>query len=390
MFSLILISCIFLIGLFVSPIYAVFLGFFGLIINSPKKIKYRRIDLLIVIYVVVISLFYIQLPNIPAVKETLIFVFGPFLFYFLGKSLSNSEIDKRRLYLMITFLFIGYSCSLFFTDFNGNPSFNLTQNYYYNSRNNLLIKSELDISFMNETNLSLLVLTSVFLVSFVMRSKLMKFVFSLLLIFILLILSSRTAVATLMVVILIHFVKFQSVKSKFFIVLFGVLTLLITISTIDIFEIPYISTFFKRTLYKSFGSSTSAYGLDSRFIYFLNAIENSQDLFDIKGYKNLLNTYEMSSHNEVLGHSSATGILPTIVYFIFIITLIKDRLKKLEISKNMLFYKILIALVISYFMVGLTENIFITNVIWIYFFLFTIGITTTNKIIYDSKTNPFN
>lgn len=390
MFNLILISCIFLIGFFVSPIYAVVISCFALFFNSPAKIRFKRIDIFIVIYVAIVSLFYMQLDKIPAIKETLIYVVGPFLFYFLGKSLLKSDIDERKLYLLITCIFVIYSCYIFFTDFNGNSSFSLSQNYYYNSRNNMLIKSELDILFINETNLSLLVLTSLFLVTYVIKQKLLKIVLFVLLFSMLLILASRTAVSALTTIILIYFIKFQNLKSKFFILLFGSLTFLILISTIDVFEIPYISTFFKRTLDKSFGESTNAYGLDTRFVYFLEAYQNSQALFEIKGYKNLLNTHGFSSHNEVLGHSSSTGILPTISYFIFIMVLVRNRLKMLELAKNLLFHKIFLALVICYFTVGLTENIYISNVVWIYFFLFTIGITTTNEINYDSKANKLN
>ena len=69
MFNLILISCIFLIGFFVSPIYAVVISCFALFFNSPAKIGFKRIDIFIVIYVAIVSLFYMQLDKIPAIKE---------------------------------------------------------------------------------------------------------------------------------------------------------------------------------------------------------------------------------------------------------------------------------------------------------------------------------
>jgi O-antigen ligase len=137
---------------------------------------------------------------------------------------------------------------------------------------------------------------------------------------------------------------------------------------------------------ESFDSSVSAYGLDSRFLYWGYAIEQSQSLFDIKGYKNLLYRYEFSSHNEFLGHTSATGILPAIAYFTLLFILFRNRLNRLKKVDNLLLYKLVLAMVISYLIVGLTENIYISNTMWMYLFLFVIGLSTS-KSKNDQKTN---
>ena len=387
MFNLILVPTIFAIGLFLSPIYAVVIGFLALLFKIQGKIGFKITDGFILFYVVIVSFFYLQIDEIPAIKEAAIYVIGPFLFYFLGKSSLFSGRDSHKLYLFLTYIFVIYSCYIFFTDYNGNSSLDLSRNYYYNSRNNLLIKSELNTSFINETNLSLLVLTSLLLVNFVIRRKYLKILLSVLLVSSLLILASRTAVAALLTILILYFVKFQNLKTKLLTVILGSLTVSILIFSVDIYQIPYISTFFNRTLDKSFGGSTTAYGLDSRFIHYVNAYENSQVLFDVKGYKYLLNTYGYTSHNEVLGHTSSTGLLPTIAFFIVIIVLVRNRLKMLDLMRDWLFYKIVVSLVICYFVIGLTENIYVSNVIWMYFFLFTIGITTSNKIGNASKAN---
>ena len=387
MFKLIVISSTFFIGLFLSPIYAVVTGIFALLINLRSNLGFKGADIFILFYVVVVSICYIQLDDIPAIKEALIYVVGPFLFFFLGKALLKTDIDKRKLYLCISYIFAIYSFYLFFTDYHGNTSFDLSQNYYYNSRNNLLIKSELKVSFINETNLSLLVLTSLLLVNFVIRNRSVKFFLSVLLVSSLLILASRTSIVALVAICIVYFIKFQNLKSKFFTLFLGLLIFSILIFSVDVFQIPYISTFFNRTLDKSFGGSTTAYGLESRFIHYVNAYENSQVLFDIKGYKYLLNTYGFTSHNEVLGHSSSTGLLPTLWYFTVILIIVRNRLKMLNRIEDFLFFKVLFSLVICYFVVGLTENIYVSNIIWMYFFLFTAGITTTNEIDYVSKAN---
>lgn len=372
----------------VSPVYAVMTGFIALSINSLSNVRFKIIDGFIVTYIIIIGFFYLQIDEIPVIKETLVYVVGPFLFYFLGKSMLNSRIDKTKLYVFITYIFVIYSCYIFFVDANGNPSFDLRDNYYYNSRNKLLDKSKLVHTFMNETNLSLLVLTDIFLVLFVIRKKIFKISLVALLLVILLVLASRSAVATLAIMVFIYIYKYESLKNKLIIFFFGCLTIVTLTLIIDVFEIPYINTFFKRTLEKSFGESASSFGFEGRFLHYNRAILNSRAFFDVKGYLNLLRTYQFSSHNEVLGHTSSSGIIPTITYFSLIVVLAKNRLKTLKRTKTVVFEKkILLVLVISYFIVGLTENIYISNVVWMYLFLFTIGITTVPKSNHDKEPN---
>jgi len=226
--------------------------------------------------------------------------------------LSVKHIDKLKLFTLISLVFVINVLSLFFRAPDGKTSFNLINNYYYNSRNNLLIKSELDLVFMNETNLSLLVLTSIILVIIFLKSRWFKIPLTGLLIGILLILASRTAVITLVVVLTVFLFKFVNKKTRKKALILTTLLLSVILSTISVEDIPFINTIVKRTLDRSFGSQATAYGLGERFIHYANAYQNSQELFNIKGYKYLLNKYNFSSHNEILGHSSATGILPSI------------------------------------------------------------------------------
>ena len=174
MYNLILFSLTLSIGLLTSPIYAVLLGSFLLLQSSLIKIHLHRVDFFVILYVIILFIFYVQIDNTTAVKEAFIFIIGPFLFYFIGKLISRNSINFIKLYEIIGFILIIFSFYLFFKDINGNFYLTLDQNYYYNSRNNFIIKSDLDTSFMNETNLSYLVLTGFFLTFFCTKKKYIK------------------------------------------------------------------------------------------------------------------------------------------------------------------------------------------------------------------------
>ena len=141
---------------------------------------------------------------------------------------------------------------------------------------------------------------------------------------------------------------------------------------VNLIEIPYVSTFFKRILNDS---SVSASSIDDRLVHVLKAIENSDSMFNIRGYKFFLNKYNFSSHNEFLGHTSSVGIIPTLFYFGILFSILKNGLNNLKKTNNILLYKIFISLTICYFAIGITENLFVSNNLWIYLYFLIIGIT---------------
>jgi O-antigen ligase len=369
------ISLIFSLGFFYSPVYAVVLGFVPFTFVSSSRIPVFNEHKFVIIYVITLSLFYFQLTETEVVKEILQFIIGPFLFYFLGKSDLSILKNYNKLFLLLFFSLAFFSLYTFFKDTSGGFSLDLNQNYYYNSRNSLIIKRDLVFVFMNETNLSLLILTCVFFSFVLFEKQYLKLFFSLFFISILLILASRTAISGLIIILLFNYWKFNSLKSKFFKFIFFSILSFILVANVNVFEIPYISTFVNRLVELSFSNDSEAYGLDGRFIHYAHAIENTS-FFDVKGYKNLLNTYEFSSHNEVLGHSSAVGVLLTISFFVILFSVIKKAYKNLAVKQNKTLYSLLSYMIISYIFIGLTENIFLTNTIWFYLFMYTIGVST--------------
>lgn len=373
MLNLVLLLVIFASGLFITPTYSVLLGGLAIVINLRKTIRFYKLDVLILCYIVMISIFYSQLIYVNASKEILTYVIGPFLFYYLGKSIPNHKFLEKKIFVLLLFLISIFCFHLFFKDSSGSFSLSLSDNYFYNSRNNLLIKSELDYSFINETNLSLLVLTCVFLAMLVLKKGILKIVYLALLISMLLILSSRSAVITLVCILGFFFWKFKSTKFKFYSIIFWGIVLFVFVVNVNVQEIPYVNTFFKRLLTLSFETNNSLYGFDTRIGHYLTAMEHSNNLFDIKGYKFLLNRYDFSSHNELLGHTSSVGILPAIFFFYLLISLVQKAFSSLKESKRTLMFKILTAMVISYIMIGVTENVYIANVMWMYLFMFFIG-----------------
>jgi len=375
MLNLVILLVIFAAGLFFTPAYSVLLGGLAIVINGRKTIRFFKLDVLILYYIVIVSIFYLQLINVNASKEILTYVIGPFLFYFLGKSTPKLRFLEKKIVVLLLFLLTAFSFYLFFKDYSGSFSLSLSDNYYYNSRNKLLIKSELDYSFMNETNLSLLVLTCVFLAIFVLKKRLFKIGYLTILISMLLILSSRSAVVTLVGILVFYFWKFKSTNFKFSSIIFWCVVLFVFAVNVNVLEIPYVNTFFKRFLTLSFESNNSLYGFDTRLAHYLTAMEHSNSLFDIKGYKFLLYRYEFSSHNEFLGHTSSVGILPALFFFYLLISLVVTAFNSLKETKRALMYKVLSAMVISYIMIGVTENVYIANVMWMYLFMFFIGLS---------------
>lgn len=368
-----LIFVVFVLGFLIAPIYSVVFGLLGLLLNTPFKIKFTNRDHLFFVYITVVSFLYLNVDSADVFKEIVIFIFGPFIFYLLGKSNKKYLVKQENIILILFCLLSIYGLFNFFKDTNGFFNLNLDSNYYYLSRSRLIVKSNLDFEFMNETNFSLIILTSI-IIGFLILNNLYFKVFTLSLLFlILLILGSRTAVLCSLIIALFYILRFKSLKFIFFVSLsFSIIGIWVLLN-INLEEIPYVSVFFKRIISED---SISASSLNDRFYHFLIAIENSDRLIDVKGYKFLLYNFNFSSHNEILGHTSAVGIIPALFYFGILVSLIKNGIKNLKKTNNIFLYKILISLTICYFIIGLTENIYISNIIWIYMYFFIIGIST--------------
>jgi len=373
------VAVLFCIGLFVNPIYAVMVGLGMLAFTPITRVKYFYVDVFALVFITSVSLLYLQIQNIPAFKEILRYVVGPFLFYYIGKS--NSVLFKyhKRLLFYLLLIFSAFSLFTFLKDSTGAFSLSLNDNYYYNSRNSLLIKAKLEYIFLNETNLSLLVLTCIFLANILIKRVYLKLGYFVVFGSILLILSSRTAISTLILILLFNFWKYDSLKSKFFKFVFFGISIGILIINVNFFEIPYLSTFFNRLVERSFSNSSStAYGLGERFVHYINAANNS-GIFDVKGYKYLLNTFEFSSHNEILGHTSAVGILPAILFFFILFSIIRRAYNNLDRYRTLTLYKAVSCMLICYLVIGVTENLFISNTVWFYLFMLILGISSVKR-----------
>lgn len=171
------VAILFIFALFVSPIYAVAIGL-GLLVFTPiSRVKYFYFDVFAFFFIVYVSFFYLQIENISAFKEILRYVVGPFLFYFIGKSNKTLFKHHKRLLFYLLIIFSAFSIFTFFKDVLGNFSLNLDNNYYYNSRNKLVIKRDLTYTFLNETNLSLLVVTCIFFANILIRRIYLKLIY---------------------------------------------------------------------------------------------------------------------------------------------------------------------------------------------------------------------
>jgi hypothetical protein len=376
--KLIFIVFIFNLGFFYSPVYSVVLSFVSFTFVSSSRIPVFNKHIYVIIYVITLSLFYLQLTETEVLKEILQFIIGPFLFFFLGKSEPTIVKNYDKLFFSLFFSLASFSLYIFFKDTSGGFSLDLNQNYYYNSRNSLIIEKDLVIDFVNATNLSLLILTCFYFSFILFEKRYLKLFFSLFFFCILLVLASRTAISGLIIILLFNYWKFNSLKIKIFKFISFCILLVMVVNSVNVFEIPYLNTFINRLVNLSLSADSDAYGLEGRFIHFTHAIENTS-FFDVKGYKNLLKTYEFSSHNEVLGHSSATGVLPTISFFMILLILIKNAYGNLAVNQNKFLYSLLSYMLISYILIGLTENVFITNTMWIYLFMYVIGVSTTKN-----------
>ncbi len=259
--------------LFVSPIYAVAIGL-GLLVFTPiSRVKYFYFDVFAFFFIVYVSFFYLQIENISAFKEILRYVVGPFLFYFIGKSNKTLFKHHKRLLFYLLIIFSAFSIFTFFKDVLGNFSLNLDNNYYYNSRNKLVIKRDLTYTFLNETNLSLLVVTCIFFANILIRRIYLKLIYFAVFGSVLLILSSRAAIFTTILILLFNFWKYDSLKTKFFKFMFFGISFSVLIINVNFFDIPYLSTFFKVTMEKSFSPGSIAFGLGDRFVHYFNCRE---------------------------------------------------------------------------------------------------------------------
>ncbi len=374
MIRVFLIVLIFSTGFYLNPIYSVLFGFGFIILSFRNDLKFNYIDIAIFIYVIIISVLYLQLNNVPVLKEILRYVIGPFLFFFIGKADKSLYQNRERLLFFLFLLFSSFCLLTFFRDLDGNFTLNINETYYYNSRNELIQnKSHLEYDFLNETNLSLLVLTCLFIGNALFERRVIKFSVFIILGLILIILSSRTAVAVLLIVLLYNFLKYDSKRTKLMKLLAASGLALFIFINISSIEIPYVNTFLYRLENRSFAYGSTAYGLDERFIHYYNASVNS-GIFNVKGYKYLLNTFGFSSHNELLGHTSAVGIFPALFFIFILVNLIKRAFQNLQLVNDLVMFKLLESLIIVYLIVGVTENIFISNTIWFYFLMLIIGI----------------
>ena len=370
MLNIILIFISFIIGFYVKPTYSVAFALFSIVLLFKQKSKIYKIDIIIFFYILILSFYYYQsgIPN--ALNEIILFILGPFVFYYFGKSSIKNIINFNRIILIIFYILFAYVLYLFFKNVDGEFSISLVENYYYNSRNNFIIKDNLNYVFVTETILSLLCLSCLILAFFLKINRAVKIILISILLLVLLILSSRTAIISLLIVLTYTYFKFEKVKFKPFRLLFVSFIIIVFFSNISVYDIPYINTFFNRVANLSFSEYSESYGLGGRFVYYLNALQHSDSLFDIKGYRNLLYKFEMSSHNEILGHTSSVGFIPAFTYFSIIFLLVKDGIRNTTVNNNELLKKIIVSLSICYLIIGLTENIFISNSVWIYLYMF--------------------
>ena len=380
---------IFFLGVYFSEIYSVVSCIIFFMITTFKNFRLDKINLVIIIYVLLISALYFQALNVDQLKEVIIFVIGPFIFFFLGKFNNNFRFGNKVITFFTLSLFV-YCCILFFRDTQGEFSLNLFQNYYYGSRNKLFYKSEIEGYFINETNLSLLILTSLFLLFFSRIKNLLKVLIYPILVLMILMTSSRTAIFTIIFLLVIYLFKNKRFKFnlKRFIFLGFIVSLLILFQG---YYFQFINITFERFIrfFVEYSSQDANLGLAGRIIHYQNAINYSDNLFNFNGYRFLLNNFGFTSHNEVLGHASSFGIIPTLLYFFIYFLLSKKSINNFKKGAFKYYLDIIYCFIISYSIVGLTENIYVSNTQWIYVMMFIFGIANKNHY-HVEKTVSFN
>ena len=102
----------------------------------------------------------------------------------------------------------------------------------------------------------------------------------------------------------------------------------------------------------------------------------------------MLNKFGFTSHNEILGHTSSFGIIPTLLYF-FIYFLLSKIIYNFKKDAFKYYSNIIYCFIISYLIIGLTENIYVSNTQWIYVMMFIFGIANKNNY-HVEKTVSFN
>ncbi|HNQ68854.1 MAG TPA: hypothetical protein PKN32_10775 [Bacteroidales bacterium] len=165
---------------------------------------------------------------------------------------------------------------------------------------------------------------------------------------------------------------------------FGILA----IASILVFIIPefeYTRTAMDRFNNLNLQSETNElYDLNGRQYYWsLALIELNNNLWGY-GHTYFINKYDMSTHNEYLGQLVAIGVLPSIIYFIFIFRCLYQSYKQYKTNLNPLLI-ICILFISIYLIIGITENVSLANRRWILCLFFIMGMNTS--ILYKPRPN---
>lgn len=365
--------------------YAFVLSIFLIVIHfAYYDLKVNKKDILFLLYVT--SALLVLFANNIYDRQVIFYVLLPLTFYYLGRSISLVS-GKSNVLNFLLLLFVIFSILKFFTDMEGNFSFNLASNVHFLTRTGFS-SNLMGQGYMNAIHVSLWVSSSI-LIALSLYLKSEKYVYIYLILFLLLLLTvlgSRTSFISVILILVINLYIFYGFKNP--IRFFAVVTLVFAFLIIMAAYIPYFTVVFNRVQQLSLESGASqAFGLNIRYEshwlvaykVFLNDIWGRGYLFFFELH------YGRSTHNEFLGQLIAVGLLPTIIYFLFIAFRLKNLIRSFK--RRFINVKELVAMnfILLYLANGITEQIFLGNTLWMSYFFFVIGISTDKKIHYDEN-----
>jgi hypothetical protein len=348
----------------------------GLVLLQKYKPQLLKIDIVISLYFIWTSVFYMTY-GIDIKYYNAIILF-PILLYSLGSVKFDYKQGLVVIKLLLLIVFV-YSILSFFREADGSFSLSLTNNIYLNQRtveDNQLTE---DIRFFRNATLMSLWLVTTFVFSLCLynnNKNRIYFIIMVVMAMLIFLSNTRSAIgATIVIIVINHFyVKRYGFN--------GIVKLSIVIIPLLFLTINYLGsnfTFQQERLMEIFVDSESR-GLGYRStVYWSLALFLFIQNFWGYGHLYVIENYGFSTHNEILGQLVAVGLFPTILLFVFIFYHLYLNYKK-SINNNInntIWSELSLYLIIAYFIVGITEHISLGNYYWVAIMFYVIGCSKT-------------
>ncbi|MEE9910688.1 MAG: O-antigen ligase family protein [Deltaproteobacteria bacterium] len=358
---------------------------------ATKSLKFNKLDTAIIIYTALCFLLYFTYEDnvLVGFKNFMVFVFMPVTFYFSARIINKKDVSDYLIIKVLLLALFFYVVNSFFRDPNGNFTLNLGSNLYYLIRSEQYMRTDVDYDFINGTNISLLIVTIPTLGMTLLRDKKLNMFLFLGLLFVSCVMlftaASRTAIVAFAAIIVLY-IYYTLNKKNGIRTLIGILVIMTVIGLI-LSQTDFTQTAIQRFQEKTLDAGADQlYGLGLRAIIWTFAFSELSTNFLGYGHKYFYDKYELTTHNELLGQLVATGFIPTIFYFFFIIRIVLMLMNIKRNEKDAISY-LAIYLTALYGLIGLTENITVGNRGWMLLFFFVLGLTNTPKSKLQEKIN---